>query len=379
VNELEAKRMSFDEKIGKKVFSILSEMWAQKRGIYQKAVLPQNRYPSLPDKREYANWLFYASLPMRGGIISDTPFRWIWALKQSFPELFEPEEVFVNWPPEKIAKAFKAVTPEILNGSGVGDGGGGLGMHMTEHAKHWRNNSEMLYHHWGGDIRNVFWGVTEFEEAFRRIDYYHNKAGFRGMRRKIFSLLVAWLQEKELIRFFPAPIPVDFHAFRIFWATEVINFGGYAKPFVPKEKHPPQLANKIIVRISETHSDQTAIWTQKFMQKHGFSHLDMSPAVWILGRTLCAENFQNTSRKDGRLFFEAEDLEKNLDLWPKNYRDPCVSCPLNEMCNWAIPSSPYYRWGILVRIGKRVFYRGHSRRLPFNWKDVLYINTKKRP
>ncbi len=372
--------ISFNEVNAHQVFGILDKMWVQKKGIFKKNnVLPENRYPVIADEREYANFLFCAALPMRGGVISDSPFRWLWELRRKFPSLFEPEAVAKLWLPEEILDAFRTVTVKVLNGNGIGEKGYGvLSMHAEQHAKNWYENLSVLHRSWGGDIRNVFLSVSDFEEAFARIDYKRSEKPFKGMRRKIFSLLTIWLQEKELIPLFPTPIPVDFHALRILWATEVIDFA-FAKPFVPREKHSPQLSGKIAVRMFEGYIDQVAIWSQKFIQKNGFSHMNINPAIWILSRVLCAENFQNSSRKDGKRYFEAGEIMKNPDIWPNKYRDPCLSCPLEYFCKWAIPSAPYYRWGLLTRISERVAYNGPNLRLPFNWVEIPYFNPKKRP
>lgn len=374
------REMEFDEKKALAVFGAINKLWQQKKGIFTNYTLPEDRYPAIENPREFANWLFFSALPMRGGVISDDPFKWMWELKKQYSEIFEPQIVAYSWTPEKIQLAFKRVTSAILNGNGIGKiGGGSLSYKMAEHARNWHENASILTRYWGDDIRNVFWGVTEFEEAFRRIDYYHNKAGFKGMRRKIFSLLTAWLQKKELIPFFPFPVPVDIHFLRICSATEIAHLFRLAKTFVPKEKHAQQLAGKLALRIFEGYTDAIAKWSQKFLYEHGFSSADINPAVWILSRTLCAQHLQNSSRAEGTLYYEADELRQNPYLWPKDYKDPCLSCPIEQWCKWAIPVAPYYRWGLLVRMSKRVPYSEVRNRLPFDWQNIPYVNTKKRP
>lgn len=282
-------------------------------------------------------------------MVSEDPFKWIFALRERFPELFEPEAVVKQWTPEKIKNAFIDVSTSILNGNGVGEtGAGALSYKADEHSNAWHKNSIALAKYWGGDLRNVFWGVTDFEEAFRRVDYHKNKSGFKGMRRKIFSLLVIWLQDRNLIPVFPAAIPIDFHALRILWATEILEI---KTDFSVNGRHPAQLKGKKIVRISERFIDIVAKWSQKFIAENGFSHLNVNPAVWVLSRTLCAGHFQNSSRRG---FFVETDILTKRKLWPKTYKDPCVHCPIETYCEWAIPSMPYYRWGLLARLGRRV-------------------------
>lgn len=350
-------KIEFDKKKAFEIFHLLQDGWFSKTGIFNDVVLPQDRWSAPINEREHANWLFYAALPMRGGVISEDPFKWMWRVKQEFPELFEPEEVIKKWPVEKIKEIFIGVTTEILNGNGIGEiGAGAFSWKIDEHIRAWRENSQTLLTYWGGDIRNVFWGVTEFEEAFRRIDYYHTKAGFKGMRRKIFSLLVIWLQERKLIHEFPAPIPIDFHALRVLWATEVLKLNTLAKPFnSPSSKYPEQLRGKTALRVSERFFDAVSKWSQKFIYKFGFSHKMINPAIWVLSRSMCSEHIQTSSKKKGHLYMEANSL-KNIAVWPKKYKDPCSYCSVEKWCKWAIPAAPYYRWGILVRMEKRVCY-----------------------
>ncbi len=350
--------MKFDEETGFEVFKIIGDLWKEKRDIFGGVVLPQDRYvPKIYDDKNYANWLFYAALPMRGGLISEDPFKWLLALWESFPEMFDPKSISEKWSPEKIGEAFRLVTPAILKGNGTGEkgGAGALSYKMGEHPKAWYENSLTLHRYWGGDIRNVFWGCLDFEEAFRRIDYYKSEVGFKGMRRKIFSLLVIWLQEKKVISVFPTPIPIDFHALRVMIATGIIRFEKVAKPFVRKnEKHPLQLEGKLSLRISERFIDAVAKWTQKFLWKSRLSHLEVNPGLWVLSRNLCAEHFQTSARKGRKSFVEADDLLAGS--WPKTYKNPCGYCPIENHCKWIIPSAPYYQWGLLIRLGERVSY-----------------------
>lgn len=370
-------KIKFDEEKAVRIFEVLEDLYKKRRGIFKGVVLPQDRVVAPKDEREHANFLFYASLPMRGGINSDDPFKWLLLLRDKFPEMFEPEIIVKEFTPEKIANVFREITSVILNGNGTGEkGAGAFSYKMEEHAKNWHENSIILINYWGGDIRNVFWGVTEFEESFRRIDYNRVKAGFKGMRRKIFSLFVEWLHERQLILTFPTPIPIDFHAMRILWGTEMVTIGGL-KPFKILEKHPLQIDGKQAIRIGEKFTDTLAKWSQKFIFDNGFSHINIGPALWILSRSLCAEHFQNSSRGDSMSYVDSEKLKNNHGLWPKNYKNPCSHCPISEYCKWVIPSAAYYRWGLLVRLGKRVEYPVNK--LPgIIWEEFMpYQSVKK--
>lgn len=348
-------KIKFDEERAISVFKILENLYKQKNGIFKEVVLPQNRVEALKDEKEHANFLFYASLLMRGGINSDDPFKWLGLLRVKFPEMFKPEIVAKRFTTEKIIGAFKEITFQILNGNGTGkNGGGALSYKMKEHAQNWYENSVVLVNYWDGDVRNIFRGCLEFEESFKRIDYDRTNAGFKGMRRKILSLLVGWLHERHLIQTFPIPIPIDFHAMRILWATEIINVD--RRLFSVSEKHSPQINGKPAIRVSEKFTEILSKWSQKFIFERMFSSVNINSAIWILSRSLCAEHFQNSSRGDGMAYVDSKELKNNPELWPKNYKNPCEHCPIDNYCKWAIPSAAYYRWGLLVRLGKRVEY-----------------------
>jgi len=342
------KKVRFNESIAAEVFTVLDRYYREKKGVLISAGLPEDNYPPKEanlSEKEIVDFFFYTALTMRGGMVSDSPFKLLWSLREKNPGMFNPEIVIAHWSMEKIRKTFTET---------------GFLYKNWEIPKCWYQNSVNLCQWWGGDVRNVFkYGVSEFEEAFRRIDYEKSKVGFYGMRRKIFSLLTIWLQEKGLIPIFPTPIPVDFHAMRILWATEIVDAGKLARPFTPKPQHPEQIRGKTAISINFTGTgfpDQIAIWSQKFLQKIDISHMTINPILWILSRSLCAGQFQNITKDDAKTYVETDDLQKNSNLWPKNYQDPCHVCPIEKWCKWSIPAAPYYRWGLLLKIGKRVSY-----------------------
>jgi len=348
--------VKFNEERALEIFRILEKLWIEKTGIFKDVVLPQDYWPLPKDSKDKANYFFFAALPMRGGVISEDPFKWIHQLNTGFPEMFNPEIVAKEWTPQRIEKAIKSVTPIVLNGQGINNKGVGIpGYKIEEHSRAWYENAVKLSTYWGNDLRNVFWGVTEFGEAFRRIDRRVNSAaGFRGMRRKIFSLMIIWLQEKKLIPIFPTPLPVDFHVLRIFWATRVADIIN-EKPPKSLEKYFPTLVNKPAIRIRESLLNTITKWSQGFLIKEGLSHLSINPALWVLSREFCAGHFQNSSQNDGTIFFDEDKLRANPKLWPKNYRNPCQHCPIEKFCTGAVPAAPYYRRAFLVRF-ERVPY-----------------------
>jgi hypothetical protein len=396
------KLVKFNEKRALEVFRLLDHYWRNKIGIFSNIVLPQDKgysseeWDSLSNK-EKANFLFYASLTMRGPVISEDPFKWIWALKREYPSLFEPEKAS-KWSIEEIMNAFESVSTKLLNGTGTGETGRGvLGFGGKDLAVNWLQNSLNLHKWWDGNVLNVFWGKTEFEEVFREID---NGIGPRkkqgaclmGMRRKIFSLFVIFLQEKNLIPIFPTPIPIDYHAVKFLWALEIISLNDWAVSFKSKSGRLTQLEGNLSVQIHEGIINQIAIWSQKFLQKIGISHLVINPAIWVFARSLCAEHLQASTKNNGTIYFLAKDLKGNPSLWPKNYKDPCAHCCVESFCKWAICSAPYYgryenrrkqesqkqtnhERGFLIRF-KRAHY--HSPLLSgVNWSEEKLFKSKR--
>ncbi|QQG46571.1 MAG: hypothetical protein HYY55_01855 [Candidatus Niyogibacteria bacterium] len=353
-------KIRFNEKRALDIFRILADLWKKRAGIFQGVLLPQEKWllPSSTDSRDYANWLFFASMPMRGGIMSELPFKLWWTLQRKTPELFRPEIISKDFSPKTILEVVRLTLLEILeeNGAPLPANGDDFGFKLDELSRWWHQNAKTLNQCWGNSVLNIFNGAREFEGAFAKISPNGKSPdGFRGVRRKIFSLFVIWLQERNLIPIFPAPIPVDFHAIRVLWATEILDLSGIAKPFEPKtegQKKLAVIAGLPTIRVSEKFTDAIAIWSQKFLQKHGISHLNINPALWVLSRDFCKWQIQNKIRGGGTLFFSAETLEKNPELWPTKHNNPCKLCPIEKFCTGVVPNHPYSRQGLLAR-GRR--------------------------
>lgn len=354
------KQIIFDKERARIVFGILNSQWINQQGILNRGNLPQDYVEEIQNKKEYANMFLYLALTQRGGIMSEDPFRMIISTKRIFPDLFDPKKVTRNWNPLKIEEAFRVVArKEGLHWKGERKAGS-LGYKIEQHPKAWYHNSRVLHSKWKGDVRNIYKGVNDFEDAFARIDSKRNGVnGLIGMRRKIFALLTIWLQEKKLIHNFPSAIPVDFHAMRIFLSTGVMSFGDWGAPFLPKhEHHPCQLENFPSVRVSENFVDQITLWTENFMKENDFSHMSINPAVWILSRTLCTRHVQNTAKLDGKFYFTPDVMSQNY-AWPREgvnrVQHPCYFCQLMTYCNFAVPQAPYYKWGYLIILDKVSF------------------------
>lgn len=350
-------KVEFNEERALSVFGILDREWEAKRGVFEGIVLPQNRW-LLPMKtnQEKANFLFYSAIFMRGAIISEDPFKFLVSFWESYPNLYNPKFVISQkLEPNDIANVLMNIMPKSRNGNGNLKNAFNL-YKVEQFMNSWINNSRLVVEKFDGNVLNIFKGVDNFEEAFARIDYKRYKGnGLTGMRRKIFSLLTIWLQEKDLIPHFPTPIPVDFHALRILWETEIISLPEL-KPLKLNDRHPKIYKGKVALRINgEEFINIITKWTQDFLSKVKISHLSINPALWVLSRELCVKNYQTTSRNRGSILIEPNELKKNSKLWPKKYHDPCSVCPIEKFCTGVIPAAPYYIWGILMRM-ERINY-----------------------
>lgn len=350
-------KVEFNEKRAIAVFKILDEQWRQKFGVFEGVVLPQNRWP-LPMKtdQEKANFLFYSAIFMRGAIISEDPFRWLVSFWDALPNLYNPEFVIsLKLEPDDIKTALTKISAKPWNGNNSEQSLSFNLYKIDQFTNSWINNSRLVVEKFNGNVLNIFKGVKDFEEAFSRIDYKRYKGnGLTGMRRKIFSLLTIWLQEKGLIPHFPTPIPVDFHAQRILWATEIISLPEL-EPFKINDRHPQSYEGKLVLRVGEEFINIITKWSQDFLYKIKISHLSINPALWVLSRELCVKNYQTTSKGRGTILIEPSELRQDSKLWPKRYQNPCSVCPIETFCTGAIPAAPYYIWGILMRL-ERISY-----------------------
>lgn len=359
---MKGKYILTDEKRAKAVFEVINDHWINKRGVFEGVILPQDRWELPAEIILKALFLFYSAIFMRGGVISEDPFRFVHELYKRRPEYFNPFFVASSLTFEKIESAFLEIASQVFEIGPKKIRPSPMNYKIKEHIKAWIWNSKMLVKCWDGNPINIFNGVKDFEEAFARIDMKRLKEdGIFGMRRKIFSLYVIWLQENNLIPYFPTPIPVDFHALRILWLTGVIDFKNLIEKKFNSGRY-EALNGEKAVRISEPLIDEITIWTQTCLSELQIPHLHINPALWVLSRDLCVINYQNSSSQDGKILVDPKVL-KNPSAWPKNYNDPCLFCPVLDFCTGAVPSAPYYRNGILAKI-RKVRFNSPKKALP---------------
>ena len=362
----ETQNVIFDEVRALEVFTILCEQWKNRSWLFQDIVLPEDQFGVWmkdASRELHAHWLFISALPQRGGVMAEDPFTPLWALFRKSPGLFDPKE-FIDpqrWTVRKITNAIQRVSPLIGKSKPVGDRKAhALGYKLEQHATAWKHNMAMIANRFDGSILNLFKWLEDipkeerFEAAFKEIDNQKRSDGIIGMRRKIFSLFVIWLQKDGLIEDFPCPIPVDFHALRVLLATGIITLKD--TKIVQgldngTEKHLTALMGMEFKRVQESLINEIAMWTNQFLFTNGLSHMDLNPALWVLSRELCAAHPQNTAYKSNSKYLFPEDFQNGLkDSGIKYSKSLCGFCPLQNFCEYAVPSKPYYKAGSLIKI-----------------------------
>lgn len=363
---METENVIFDEERALEIFTLLCKQWEEKSWLFKDIVLPEDQFGIwmdgvTPELR--AHWLFVAALPQRGGVMAEDPFTPLWALFKKYPGLYKPEQFLdpKKWTVKKITNAINRVSPLVGKLKPAGEKQAhALGYKLEQHAAAWKHNMSMVANRFDGNILNLFNQVEHFpveerfEAAFALIDNKTQEDGIVGMRRKIFSLFIIWLQKEKLITDFPCPIPVDFHALRVLLATKIITLKD-TKIVTGldngTEKHLAALMGSEFRRVSDGIINDIALWTNQFLYRHKLSHLALNPALWILSRELCAAHPQNTAYKNNSLYLFPEHFVKGIkSLKIRPSKSLCGFCPLQEHCEFAVPSKTYYKAGSLVKI-----------------------------
>jgi hypothetical protein len=332
------KSVEFDDERAKIIFGLLTEFWHLIRPFIK---LPQERLP-LPKNaspREIANYFFILAIFQRGGVISDTPSDAVHRVYMRRPDLFDPFEVVKLSATEieeaiKIEKVFK--------------------YKIEEFCAAWFKNNQFLVNEFDGNALNLA-DASDFAEAYSRV-----KGKLYGIRMKIFSLFIIWLQEVGLLqRFTIVPPPIDYHASRLLLATGVVLLESLEEPIPDRvlntetAKEYPEMARTLIgrtnVNATEWFTDNVALGCMRRIEENGYTHLDINPGMWVFSRNFCSKTRQNAISRQHSLLLDSKALRENPKLWGKNH-DPCFVCPMARYCRWVFPSELYYRFGRLVPI-----------------------------
>ncbi len=300
------------------------------------AVLPQSQEhlpSSLPrGGLDEANFLWCLCYYMRGVIDSISAVTRLGRLYEAHPDLFVPQ----------LAAQLSQET---------------IRTRLIEHrlpdtktiAKTWSLNAQRLTERWGGDPRQIFAGISDYEAACVRIQSGKKDTGFMGFQEKMVSMIIYFLSYRHMIEGFPFPIPVDFHVLRTTIAHEMVTFTGIAED---ENLFKPALlvaARKLYLWYSQT---------------HGVTPLELCDTIWIYSRIMCQYNPGNAStviREDpegNRLVARAREVNAIPVTWStgqrNSYSRSCGHCAVRSTCSWNIPAGMYYVQGKLIRRGRRL-------------------------
>jgi len=282
--------------------------------------------------REHACFLFALCYWMRGGIDSQTATKQLAQLYRNNPEMFLPEKVYKfqrqmilpglerRFAPIFLSSEFKAI---------------GLGFNVEEIADIWVENWLRIKDLWAGDPRDIFKGVSTYEEACKRVQN-KSKRGFHGFQEKMVSMLIYFYMDADILDRWHFPIPVDFHVLRIVFSNCII----VAKP--AESNGNGFYTKSVLMSVRKL--------CQNYCVKHNVDPLHLCEAIWLYSRLMCNQHPGNQSVVGGRHGRKTELLP--VSRWSlaqiRNYSNTCAICSINDTCKWCIPSAEYYIRGKLV-------------------------------
>ncbi|MBI2055150.1 MAG: hypothetical protein HYT39_03585 [Candidatus Sungbacteria bacterium] len=347
------------------VFQKLARAWREREsgGYFGGLVAPQQRYmPEVIKKNpdRVAQFLTFSAILMRGSVDSDHMFAFVEKFYRLYPHFFDPRVLARTKPDvlesvlrETARLSYPRASYERLKGIGP------LGYKADEFIQHLIAMARGICDQWEGDARNIFYGVSNFDEAVKRVK-------FQGIGEKILALWMLWFWEFGLIpKDVSLPGVADFHFLRILLANriwqpelkplrEVVRAAGQ-KRFLPHLLETPG------VRVLDSTRNRLMRWTDEFLRDLGLDSYDVSHGTWYLSREFCSLYPGNRASSTGRKkrneivitgFADLIGLERG-EGWPDR-PDYCGTCPLSSTCELSVPNAPYYRNGVMAVVGKRI-------------------------
>lgn len=339
-----------NDDVGFYAFDVIVGRWQAKPKMFpydQKgAVIPQDIIPKWlrDDKPALFNFYFYICLYMRGGIESLQAFNAMLRLRVDKPELFDAFHA-----QHLTQEELQPIIAEYI------------GWDSEAVARFWIENSKRLVRNWDGQAINIFCGhssnvftrLDSYEEALRRIRNKRTEAewkkaclvddrgeGFMGFQPKMVSMYVYFVDWEGLLeKQFIYPTPADFHNFRFGLALRALVLH-------------PQPEN---LRSTEKISGPWRALTVRYLEarKGKVSPVELADAIWLFSLTLCGgsplTDYHERKDKNGHGLFAEEGIDHSKTpnfLAPKfrgRLERTCLSCPLIDMCELAIPAGPYYQ------------------------------------
>lgn len=269
---------------------------------YTEAAFARRPQDQLTTEVRQPNGLFYTTHMMRGLRDSTRAAQQIVKLHARWPEMFDPAKaarLSESQIQGRLEKCFENVPKH------------------QHYAKAWKRNSELLAA-WGGDIRNVYEGVTTEAEVRARIvnkQKYHlppREQGFFGFQAKMCSLLTYFLMAEGHIPRISMSPPIDFHHMRIMVGTRILP--------LPPGRYSPRAVEKLADRVGRRYLDK---------------HYEMDPVffadlMFILSRDACARAVKE----------ENPDWSNTKTV--ARYRRTCGNCPIEDKCHCTVRHESYY-------------------------------------
>lgn len=276
--------------------------------------------------KEHAVILWISCFWMRGGIKSDTAVKSLTKVYDAHPELFIPELVQYE-DPNIISKFLK---------------GGGLGFQDVSAAL-WVENCSRLVEWWGGDPRNIFAGIENYQDPYEVLceRICHKKGrkkrqGFPGFQKKMVSMITYFFMESGMIPYFDFPLPVDFHVARKVLAHEMITVVDI-----------PKSGNIYNVRVL----DAARELSHEYAALHGVSSIELCNAVWLFSREMCSTNPQTYStvgKRNGRKTVVTPVPLTWNEGQVKAEKRSCAMCVVSDTCKYIARPALYYVRGELI-------------------------------
>lgn len=315
---------------------------------YNVGTEPQELIPASirADRLKHSLFLFGACFFMRGTIQSDYAFKQLLAIYEIHPELYNPQ--FLSASDIDKRYVFDRFKPFIK-------------YRLFEISEIWLDGFRRLHEDWSGDPRNIFVGVHDADELYRRVvninshpkwKKVRNKMrGFLGYRSKIANMLAYFLMEAGLVEEFVTSSPFDFHNARVF-------LGGGAL----------RLEGKALYRYEDV-ADIGSALVEKYCRTHGVATKKVAAALWVLSTTLCRNapgnrTLNRTKSKEGNkrdgerhtLNYKPQQRKEQPDLkiytpdWSKSedvreHELSCGLCPVRDLCTLNVASGFYYEDG----------------------------------
>jgi hypothetical protein len=305
------------------------------------AILPQDPR-NMPKRlvlgsREHAMFFFVLCLYMRGGMQSTTAAKQLARLYNRRPLLFQPERV-AEQREESIRRSCESV--RLLYMKNIAPG-------------YWIENAKRLCEWHDGDPRKIY-VAADYDEVCERLcnrshkrkgtNEFTRRIGFQGFQHKMASMLTYYLVDAGLIPKFDFAVPIDFHVMRISVATEMLRFEK-----LPEDRDVYGTGTAIRTTLRGLYLDYTV--------RRGVDPIDLTNAVWLLSKALCARHPGNQSTTIGGYQARGTMIVPFNPTWTeretRTFGDTCARCPAKHHCVHDVPNAPYTRKGKLLLLRPR--------------------------